>query len=74
MLALSALEFEGDLLGDLGLFLEDWLLLAPESLLFIVVSSPSLGEERLLPLLVLSNLMFGVGLAVIGAVGSSGFL
>ena len=73
-LAFTTFKFEGDLLGDLGLLLEDWLLLTSKSLLLVVVSSSSLGKERLFSFLVLSNLMFGVTLTFVRAVGSSGFL
>ncbi len=74
MLALGALELEGDLLGNLGLFLEDWFLLTSESLLLVVVSSSALSEERLFALLVLSDFVLSVTLALVWAVGSSGFL
>jgi hypothetical protein len=72
--ALGALEFQSDLLGNLGLLLEDWLLLSSESLLFVVVSSSSLGEERLFSFFVLGDFVLGVALALEWAVGSSDFL
>jgi hypothetical protein len=74
MLALTALELESDLLGNLGLLLEDWLLLTAESLLLVVISSSSLSEERLFTLFVLGDLVLGVTLAIKRTVGSSGFL
>ena len=74
MLALGTLKLKSDLLGNLGLFLEDWFLLTSESLLLVVVSSSSLSKERLFSLLVLSDFVLGVALALVWAVSSSGFL
>lgn len=48
---------EDDLLGNLRLSLQDWLLLSSETLLLHVVTSLSLGVEGFLTLLVLGNLM-----------------
>jgi len=44
VLAGSALHSENDLLGGLGLLLEDWFGLTTETLLLTVVSSLTLGE------------------------------
>ena len=62
-LCLGANEFEGDLLGLLGLLSEDGLGLATESGLLGSVATRSLGLFRVLAFLVLSNLEFHVFLA-----------
>ena len=59
-LGLSAFELEHDLLGLLGLFLEDWLGLPSESLLFHIISSLTLGSGGGLTGLVLRDFMGGV--------------
>ena len=59
-LGLSALELEGDLLGLLGLLLEDWLSLTTETLLLHVISSLTLGGLGGLTGLVLGDLVGGM--------------
>ena len=56
-LAHSALHSEHDLLGGLGLLLEDGFGLTTETLLFSVITSTTLREGRLLTLLVLGYLV-----------------
>ena len=53
--ALGAFELKHDLLGLLGLLLEDWLGLTAESLLFHVISSLTLGSGGCLTGLVLGD-------------------
>ena len=62
-LGLGADEFEGDLLGLLGLLSEDGLGLASESRLLGSVATRSLSLFGVLSFLVLSNLEFSVDLA-----------
>ena len=62
-LGLGADEFEGDLLGLLGLLSEDGLGLASESRLLGSVATRSLSLFGVLSFLVLSNLEFHVFLA-----------
>ncbi len=62
-----------NLLGYFCLLLENWLLLSSESLLLVVVSPSSLGEEAFLSLLVLRDFMLGVLLAVVRTVGIARF-
>merc|ERR1719299_255506 len=57
LLALGALELQGDLLRGLRLLAEDRLGLTAETLLLRVVAALSLRDERSLPRLVLSNLL-----------------
>ena len=61
-------QLQSDLLRDLGLLLEDGLLLPAEALLLVVVAPPALREEALLALLVLRDFVLGVLLAVVRAV------
>jgi hypothetical protein len=75
-LARGALEAEDDLLGGLGLLVEDGLGLATVTALLPVVTALALGGERVLALLVLGDLVGGVllaGLALAeGAAGPAG--
>lgn len=64
LLARRALELEGDLLGGLGLLLEDGLGLSTETFLLPIVTALSLCCNVLLASLVLHNLVFGVLLAL----------
>ena len=59
-LGLRALELEGDLLGSLGLLLEDRLGLTSEALLLGIVTSLSLDGEGVLALFVLRDLVHRV--------------
>lgn len=63
-LALVALEPEGDFLGGLGLLSEDGLGLSSVTRLLAVVTSSSLGGLAFLALLVLSDLVDCVSLAL----------
>ena len=60
VLALSALKLQHDLLGVLGLLLEDGLGLTSETLLLHVVSPLSGGHDVILTLLVLRHLVDSV--------------
>lgn len=72
-LALDALQSQHNLLGGLGLLVEDRLGLTTITGLLSVVSSLSLGEERGLAGLVLGHLVLGVLAALLAlAVGVSG--
>ncbi len=71
-LALVALQSEGDFLGGLGLLSEDRFGLSTISWLFAVVTSSALSSLALLTLLVLSNFVDCVTLAL-RAVGLPGF-
>ena len=70
-LALGALQSERDFLGGLGLLPEDGFGLASVAGLFAVVTSPALRGLALLALLVLRDLVDGVGEAL-AAVGLAG--
>jgi len=70
-LANGALQSERDFLGGLGLLPEDGLGLASVAGLFAVVASPALRGLALLALLVLRDLVDGVGEAL-AAVGLAG--
>ena len=70
-LALGALQLEHDLLGGLGLLVEDGLRLTSETLLLLLVSPVTLGLAGLLTSLVLRHLVGGVLLAL-AAVGVPG--
>ena len=73
-LAGSALETEDDLLGGLGLLVEDGLGLTTITALLPVVTSLTLGEQGGLASLVLGNLVLGVLVALPAlAVGPAGF-
>ena len=65
MLAGSALESESDLLGLLGLSLQDGLGLTSETLLLSGIPSVSLRLLVILAFLVLSHLLFGVFFALL---------
>jgi hypothetical protein len=72
-LALDALQAQHDLLGGLGLLVEDGLGLTSVTGLLTVVSALSLGEQRGLASLVLGDLVLGVLAALLAlAVGVSG--
>jgi hypothetical protein len=72
-LALDALQTEDDLLGGLGLLVEDRLGLTSVTGLLTVVSALSLGEQRGLASLVLGDLVLGVLAALLAlAVGVTG--
>lgn len=72
-LALDALQSQHDLLGSLGLLVEDRLGLTTITALLSVVTSLSLGEQRGLTSLVLGDLVLGVLAALLAlAVGVSG--
>jgi hypothetical protein len=62
--AFHTLQHNGDLLGDFGLFVEDGLSLASESLLLCVVSPLPLGHQRVLPLLILRDLVVHMPVAL----------
>lgn len=62
-LAVDTLQSQNDLLGGLGLLVENWLGLTTETRLLTVVSSLTLGEQGSLTSLVLGNLVLGVLLA-----------
>merc|ERR1719253_1045544 len=64
-LALFALETQDDLLGGLGLLLQDRLGLATETLLLVVITALSLGEVGSLASLVLGDPVKGVLLALL---------
>eukprot|EP00002_Diphylleia_rotans_P036792 TRINITY_DN815_c0_g1_i1.p1 TRINITY_DN815_c0_g1~~TRINITY_DN815_c0_g1_i1.p1 ORF type:complete len:182 (+),score=27.47 TRINITY_DN815_c0_g1_i1:167-712(+) len=66
VLALGALEAEHDLLGGLGLLVEDGLGLTSETALLAVVTALTLGEEGSLADLVLGHLVGGVLAASLG--------
>lgn len=69
LLAFCAFQFENDLFGSFGLFLKNGLSLASESLLLHVVSSSSQGRQSFLSLFVLTDLVHGMLLAFVAAVG-----
>lgn len=72
-LALDALQSQNDLLGSLGLLVEDRLGLTTITALLSVVTALTLGEQRGLASLVLGNLVLGVLAALLAlAVGVSG--
>lgn len=72
-LALDALQSQDDLLGSLGLLVEDGLGLTTITRLLAVVTSLSLCEQRGLASLVLGDLVLGVLAALLAlAVGVSG--
>jgi hypothetical protein len=72
-LALDALQAQHDLLGGLGLLVEDGLCLTTVTGLLAVVSALSLGEQRGLASLVLGDLVLGVLAALLAlAVGVAG--
>lgn len=72
-LALDALQSQHDLLGSLGLLVEDGLGLTTITRLLAVVTSLSLSEQRGLASLVLGDLVLGVLAAVLAlAVGVTG--
>lgn len=72
-LALDALQSQDNLLGGLGLLVEDWLRLTTITALLSVVTALTLGEQRGLASLVLGNLVLGVLAALLAlAVGVSG--
>ena len=71
-LALDAFQSQNDLLGGLGLLVEDRLGLTTITGLLTVVSALSLGEQRGLASLVLGDLVLGVLAALLAlAVGVS---
>ena len=65
--ALLAFHTEHDLLGGLGLLLEDGLGLTSKTLLLSVVTTLSLGKDGSLSSLVLGNLVQGVLSALLGS-------
>jgi hypothetical protein len=65
-LALRALKTQDDLLGSLGLLVEDRLGLTTITALLPVVTTLTLGGQRGLASLVLGNLVLGVLVAVLG--------
>merc|ERR1719157_64978 len=67
-LALAALQLQDDLLGGLGLLVEDGLRLAAEALLLLLVAAVALGLHVLLARLVLRDLV-GLVLLALAAVG-----
>lgn len=72
-LALDALQSQDDLLGSLGLLVEDRLGLTTITALLSVVTALTLGEQRGLASLVLGDLVLGVLAALLAlAVGVSG--
>lgn len=72
-LALDALQSQDDLLGGLGLFVENWLRLTTVTALLSVVTALTLGEQRGLASLVLGDLVLGVLAALLAlAVSVSG--
>ena len=72
-LALDALQSQHDLLGSLGLLVEDGLGLTTITRLLAVVTSLSLSEQRSLAGLVLGDLVLGVLAAILAlAVGVAG--
>lgn len=72
-LALDALQSQHDLLGSLGLLVEDGLGLTTITRLLAVVTSLTLGKQRSLAGLVLSDLVLGVLAAILAlAVGVAG--
>lgn len=72
-LALNAFQTQHDLLGGLGLLVEDGLGLTTVTGLLAVVTALSLGEERGLAGLVLGDLVLGVLAALLAlAVGVTG--
>jgi hypothetical protein len=72
-LALDALQAEHDLLGGLGLLVEDGLSLTTVTGLLAVVTALSLGKQRGLASLVLGDLVLGVLAALLAlAVGVTG--
>ncbi len=62
--ALLALENDGDFLGRLGLFVEDWLGLAAKALLLPVISPLTLCHKRVLALLILGDFVLHVLVAL----------
>ena len=68
-LGLGAFKLEHDLLGILCLLSEDWFGLTSESLLLHIISSLSLGNERVLTFLILRHFVHCV-LLRFPAVGS----
>jgi len=73
VLALGALETKNDLLGGLGLLVEDGLGLTTVTGLLAVISTLTLGEQGGLSSLVLGNLVLGVLAALLAlAVGVTG--
>ena len=70
-LGLSALKLEHDLLGVLSLLPENGLGLTTETFLLHIISSLSLGDERVLALLILRYLVDSVllGLPAVGSLG-----
>lgn len=72
-LALDALQPQDDLLGGLGLLVEDGLCLTTITALLPVITSLTLGEQGGLASLVLGDLVLGVLAALLAlAVGVSG--
>lgn len=72
-LALDALQSQDDLLGGLGLLVENGLGLTTITALLSVVTALTLGEQRGLASLVLGDLVLGVLAALLAlAVGVSG--
>lgn len=72
-LALDALQSQDDLLGGLGLLVEDGLGLTTITALLSVVTALTLGEQRGLASFVLGDLVLGVLAALLAlAVGVSG--
>lgn len=72
-LALDALQSQDNLLGGLGLLVEDGLRLTTITALFSVVTALTLGEQRGLASLVLGDLVLGVPAALLAlAIGVSG--
>lgn len=72
-LANNTFQSQDDLLGGLGLLVENGLGLTTVTTLLTVVSSLTLGEQGSLTGLVLGDLVLGVLLAILTlAVGSSG--
>ena len=72
-LADSALEAEDNLLGGLGLLVEDGLGLTTITALLAIITTLSLGEQRSLAGIVLGDLVLGVLAALLAlAVGVTG--
>jgi Na+/pantothenate symporter len=70
VLALNALKTDDDLLGGLGLLVENWFSLSTETSLLSVVSTLTLCVEGSFTGLVLSDLVQGVLLALTGSAES----
>ena len=70
-LAVDTLQSQDNLLGGLGLFVENGLGLTTETGLLTVVSSLTLGEQRSLTSLVLGDLVLGVLAALLTLTESS---